>query len=418
MKNNKNTWQEVTLGEVINFFDYQRIPLSTVQRKERQGNFPYYGASGIIDYVNDYIFDGKYLLVSEDGENLKTRKTPIAFLASGKFWVNNHAHIIRGKEKIADDYFLMSLLEGINILGYLTGTAQPKLSQANLKAIQFNLPPLSTQQKSAGILSAYDDLIENNTRRIEILEEMARILYREWFVKFRFPGHEAVQFVESELGLIPEGWEVTTLGKYIKTQKGYAFKSSWYQETGVKIVKVSNFTDDSIDINNLISIPEDIAEKYKKYQLFLNDIIIQTVGSWASNPQSVVGKVIKVPEIASKSLLNQNAVKIIPIEPLNNTFLYYILKNDEFKNYIINCAQGAASQASITLEAIKEFKVILPPRKIIDSFSNLIIPKWKKINNLGLKNINLRKTRDLLLPRLISGEIDVENLAINTGIQP
>lgn len=297
----------------------------------------------------------------------------------------------------------------------VTGVNVPHISADQIKGFKFLLPPLPTQRKIAAILSAYDDLIENNTRRIEILEEMARSLYREWFVKFRFPGHEQVQMVNSELGLIPEGWEVTSIGNHINTQKGYAFKSSWYQEEGIKIVKVSDFTDDSIDISKLVSISEEIAEQYKKHELEANDIIIQTVGSWASNPQSVVGKVIRVHNIAAKVLLNQNAVKVIPKESINQHFLFYSLKNERFKSYIIGCAQGAASQASITLDAIREFKILLPPSSLLNSLDDFVSPMWKLINNLENKNLNLRCTRDYLLPKLISGEIDVENLNINTG---
>ena len=110
-----STWAEVSLGEVIDVFDHQRVPLSSLERSKRQGTYPYYGASGIIDYIDDYIFDGKYLLVAEDGENLKSRNTPIAFFASGKFWVNNHAHIIRAKVGKADDYFIMSFLQSSDI---------------------------------------------------------------------------------------------------------------------------------------------------------------------------------------------------------------------------------------------------------------------------------------------------------------
>ena len=131
-----DSWTETTLGEVTELYDHKRIPLSTKQRSQRQGKYPYYGASGIIDYIDDYIFDREYLLISEDGANLVERKTPIAFLASGKFWVNNHAHVVRGIPGVADDYFLMSYIQYANILGYITGTAQPKLSQRNLKGIK------------------------------------------------------------------------------------------------------------------------------------------------------------------------------------------------------------------------------------------------------------------------------------------
>src|SRR3989344_5469562 len=98
MKNQiPENWQKVKLGNIVENLDFKRVPLSSIERSKRKGTIPYYGASGIIDFVDDFLFDGEYLLVSEDGENLKSRNLPIAFLATGKFWVNNHAHIIRAK---------------------------------------------------------------------------------------------------------------------------------------------------------------------------------------------------------------------------------------------------------------------------------------------------------------------------------
>ncbi len=101
-------WNPIALGDIIDIFDSIRVPLNSRQRAERQGKYPYYGASGIIDSVDDYLFDGEYVLVAEDGENLNSRKLPVAFMARGQFWVNNHAHIIKGKKGIADDRFLIA----------------------------------------------------------------------------------------------------------------------------------------------------------------------------------------------------------------------------------------------------------------------------------------------------------------------
>lgn len=152
----------------------------------------------------------------------------------------------------------------------------------------------------------------------------------------------------------------TILSTHIDTQKGYAFKSAWYVNEGYPIVKVSDFTDDSIDASNLVHIPTEVAENYLKYKLLAGDVVIQTVGSWPTNPASVVGKTIRVPKTAKKALLNQNAVKVIPRNSIHSGFLFYLLRSDTFKNYIVGTAQGAASQASITLDAIKEFKFHLP----------------------------------------------------------
>jgi len=155
-------------------------------------------------------------------------------------------------------------------------------------------------------------------------------------------------------------WNTHKLGELIETKKGYAFKSSWYQNYGHPIVKVSDFTDDSIDTSSLANIPQEIADEYSSYKLCERDVIIQTVGSWPSNPASVVGKCINVPLAAHGALLNQNAVKISPKDRLDNIFLYYLLRSPAFKNYIINTARGSASQASITLDAIRKFEITIP----------------------------------------------------------
>lgn len=156
------------------------------------------------------------------------------------------------------------------------------------------------------------------------------------------------------------GWTTTKLGNHIQTLKGYAFKSEWYSDVGVPLVKVSDFTADAIDTTRLTRLPSEIAVAFSKYELKPGDVVIQTVGSWPTNPQSVVGKVIRVPRQANGSLLNQNAVKIIPSELVDNTFLFYALRSLSFKNYIIGCAQGAASQASITLDAIRQYDFSFP----------------------------------------------------------
>jgi len=177
-----------------------------------------------------------------------------------------------------------------------------------------------------------------------------------------------------------EAWQRVKLGDLIETQKGYAFKSDWYSREGRPIVKVSDFTSDSIDSSKLICIPEHIASDYLKYALKVGDVIVQTVGSWPNNPASVVGKCVGVPSNAAGALLNQNAVRIAPSSGLNAKFLYYLLRCDDFKNYIINTAQGAASQAAITLKAIRNYEFAVPPlplqcsiAEILSAYDELIV---------------------------------------------
>ena len=174
-------WRERQLDELTENFDAIRVPRKEANR--RTGPYPYYGASGVVDYVDNYLFDGEYLLIAEDGENLRTRNTPIAFLAYGKFWVNNHAHIVRGNSE-ADTRFLMYALSATDIGGYLTGSTMPKLTQGNLNRISLLIPPLPEQHAIAHILGTLDDKIELNRRMNETLDAMARSIFKSWFVDF------------------------------------------------------------------------------------------------------------------------------------------------------------------------------------------------------------------------------------------
>lgn len=177
METKKYRFDEVTIN-----FDKKRIPLSSAQREKRQGTFRYYGAQGVIDHVDDYIFDGTYLLIAEDGENLKSKKQNIAQVVDGQFWVNNHAHIVQGNEQ-CDTRFLCYLINSMDLSGYVTGSAQPKLSQANLNAVTLSLPTLAEQKRIVEYLYMLDQKIDVNRQINDNLEQQAMALYRQMFVE-------------------------------------------------------------------------------------------------------------------------------------------------------------------------------------------------------------------------------------------
>lgn len=189
------------------------------------------------------------------------------------------------------------------------------------------------------------------------------------------------------------------LGDIAYFQKGFAFKSKDFENVGRKIVKVSNLTDQSIDINSCVCLAEKLAEKYERYSLNLDDIIITTVGSWPTNPASVVGKVIKVPKKAETALLNQNAVRIRANEKITQKYLYYVLKYEKFKNYIINTAQGSASQASITQEDIKNYLIKLPSLETQEKIASILSALDDKIEINNEMNKTLEETAQTLFKR-------------------
>ena len=372
-------WPTAELGEVIDLFDSQRVPLNSRQRLERQGSYPYYGAQGVIDYIDDYIFDGRYILVAEDGENLNSKKLPLALVATGKFWVNNHAHILRGKLGIADDTFLLACLNNADIKPFVTGAAQPKLSQGNLRRIQIPLPPLPIQRRIAGILSAYDELIENSQRRIKILESMARGLYREWFVHFRFPGHESVPRVKSPMGEIPKGWEVGRLDDVLVLQRGFDLPKASRIEGTVPIIAATGITG------------------------FHNEARAKAPGV-VTGRSGTIGEVLYVQEDFWP--LNTSLwVKEFPnSEPL---YAFYLLSSLDLKQF-----NSGAAVPTLNRNDIHGTNVVVPPRSIQKRFQDFTGSMLAKSRTLDQQIQNLRRTRDLLLPRLLSGQINVETIGL------
>ncbi len=153
----------VRIGDIVRLEDSKRQPLSSRDREDRKGDYPYYGAQGVVDYLDDYTYDGDYLLVAEDGENLRSRKQPIANAARGRFRVNNHAHVVAATER-CNLIYLRYLLNSMDIAAYVTGSTQPKLSQTSLLNMNIELPEIEEQNTVAAYLDCFDTKIATNTK--------------------------------------------------------------------------------------------------------------------------------------------------------------------------------------------------------------------------------------------------------------
>ena len=174
-------WTPCVLQDVVEFLDGQRKPLESADRARRQGAYPYYGASGIIDYIDDYIFDEPLLLLGEDGANIINRSTPLCFIATGKYWVNNHAHVMRPKNG-HNIKFLCELLESLDYTRYNTGTAQPKLNQEKCRGIELVLPIYEEQCRIADFLSSLDQKAEREQANLECLLLCKRGMMQQLFI--------------------------------------------------------------------------------------------------------------------------------------------------------------------------------------------------------------------------------------------
>ena len=202
-------WKIKTVGKVVEFLDGQRKPIRESDRASIQGQYPYYGASGIIDYINDFIFDEDLILLGEDGENIVSRNLPLVFKVSGKCWVNNHAHVLKPNKPHNLD-FLVQYMENLSYIKYNSGGAQPKLNQAVCKTIPLLLPQPKEQQKIADCLSSIDELITAQTKKIAALKDHKKGLMQQLFPlegetipKLRFPEfQDAKEWVEKPLAKV------------------------------------------------------------------------------------------------------------------------------------------------------------------------------------------------------------------------
>ncbi|MBT0090789.1 restriction endonuclease subunit S [Vibrio alginolyticus] len=227
-------WEVVTLNEAANFLDGQRRPIKSSNREKIKGQYPYYGASGVVDYVNDYIFDGEFILLGEDGENILSRVVPLAFRASGKIWVNNHAHVLSPKAEFHID-FLTEYLESLDYTLLNSGTAQPKLNKQSCLSIKVAKPPYSEQTSIARAISDVDSLLNKLEKLIAKKQAIKTASMQQLLTgKKRLPefalhteGEKKGQpkgMKRSELGEIPEDWSVVTIGDCLKIRHGRSQK--------------------------------------------------------------------------------------------------------------------------------------------------------------------------------------------------
>ena len=305
-----------------------------------------------------------------------------------------------------DPYFVYYLLRTKKavIQSLAGGTAVPIVKKSTFAGINVCVSPLPTQHKIAAILRPYDKLIENNTRRIQILEEMAQIIYRQWFVEFQFPGHENVPMIESELGVIPRGWEITKLEDIVdnirKTEKpGKHLEPLPY-------VPIDCFPRRSIA---LMQHKPSREAKSSLIAFKRNDILFGAMRAYFH-------KVVFAP---SDGITRKTCFVLRSKTPNNYPFDLFTIFQDSTVKYASNYSTGSTIPYATWDGALAVMPIVKPPDPLVQKFSDIITPMLDSIRMLAMKNTNLRKTRDLLLPKLISGELDVSELDINIdGIQP
>ena len=402
-------WEVKKLKYATENLDNIRVPLSAEERGQVEGSYPYYGATGIIGYVNDYLFDGEYLLIGEDGAPFFLENEDVAFTAKGKFWVNNHAHILKTYEN-SDIRFVMHSLNCVDYKEYITGSTRDKLTQSDLSCIVIPLPPLPEQQAIASFLdqktAKIDELIKKNEKLIELLKEKRQAIISHAVTKGLNPNAKMKDTGVEWIGEIPEGWGINKI-KYTSYVKGrigwHGLQSDEFIDEGPYLVTGTDFINGAVNWDTCYHISEERYIQDPYIQLKENDLLITKDGT--------IGKVALVTKLPDKATLNSGIMLIRPeTEDYHTDFMYWILNSKVFSEYIEYTKTGSTVQ-HLYQETFENFIFPVPnifeQKNICDYITNKTSQIDKTIKKIESQIATLKEYRQTLISNVVTGKVRV-----------
>ncbi len=362
------------LGEVVVNFDARRVPIKAVDRKP--GPYPYYGASGIVDSVDDYLFDGEFLLVAEDGENLRTRNTPVAFIARGRFWVNNHAHVLQGNQ-FANTQYLCYALAGTEISGFLSGSTQPKLTQHALSSIPVYLPDRGYQDAVVAVLGALDDKIAANERIADSSRRLAQVL----FEAARAAGDGSQIAISDVAGVVSRG---VTPRYTDDVNNPLVLNQKCIRDGRASLLPARRTLSDKVPTSKFLN----------QHDVLVNSTGVGTLGRvalWAGHETCTVDSHVTIVRFDERK-----------VDPVCAGFAML-----DAQSLIEAMGEGSTGQTELSRTKLGALKLLMP--QALECLR--LRPKLDALEGLGRAALvecsTLAKLRDTLLPKLMSGEIRV-----------
>jgi len=379
----------------------------------------------IVDGDHEFIAPSDYDLWMRRGmprqwDILITTEAPLGELAQlrspEKIALAQRVILLRGKPSVIHQSYFFHALKSPIVQAQLrarsSGTTVLGIKQSELLQVKIPCPPLPIQNRIAALLSPYDTLIENNTHRIKILEDMAQMIYRQWFVDFRFPGHEKVRFTKDGSVSIPEGWESKHLGDLTEViTKGTTPTTLGkdFQPSGINFVKVESISESGVvSLEKLAKIDEETHELLKRSQLREKDILFSIAGA--------IGRTALVTERFLPANTNQALAIIRCADPLLVPYVYLTVRFPKFQHFSLGRVVQTA-QANVSLSILRSAPIIVPSADILSRFNNSVVTMLNLVDLLTRKIDILRTTRELLLPKLISGEVSLDHLQPETASQ-
>ncbi|HFQ4989615.1 TPA: restriction endonuclease subunit S [Vibrio vulnificus] len=399
-------WIELPLGDLIELKRGYDLPKS----KRCHGNIPIVSSAGISDFHADSkvqapgVVTGRYGTIGE------------VFYVEENFWPLNTTLYVKDFKGNCPE-FVYYLLKTFDFHKYSDKAAVPGVNRNHLHMEMVRVPSdYDCQKKIASYLSKLDKKISLNTDVNNTLEEIAQAIFKSWFVDFdpvkaKMNGEQPEsmdaataslfpeKLVESELGLIPEGWKVGTLKDIATFQNGYAFKGKDWTEEGFPVVKIGSVKPGIVDLKSCSYVAGQTVESLERFKLNIGDILVGMTG--------YVGETGLVPQSTVAPYLNQRVGRLTPLSQSRYELLYVIVRNTAYKQFAEAQAQGSA-QANVSGKALMSYPIVIPSEKLIEKFSDLIAPMIKQKLTFSAQCEWLAQTRDTLLPKLLSGEIELE----------
>ena len=376
--------QKMLLGDVVRFGNGKSIKPGGV------GRYLVFGSNGIIGGCDEFRHENG-IIIGRVGAYCGA----VVYCPS-KFWASDNTLVAYPANRQFDTKFLFYMLSDAKLSRYAGGAAQPLVTQTVLKQVEVRVPPLPTQRRIAGILSTYDELIENSQRRIKILEAMARGLYREWFVHFRFPGHENHPRLASALGEIPQGWEVKKLGD-ISSYINRGITPTYDDEGNYVVINQKCVRDHRLNLEPARKQSKAVSNEKR---VCFGDVLVNSTGV------GTLGRVAQVYENLENYTVDTHVTIARAKRDIDLDFYGCCLLS--LQETFERMGVGATGQTELGRAAISDIDLAIPPIILQQQFGKSVHGIRSAAETYAKKIQNLRRTRDLLLPRLLSGQINVE----------
>ena len=401
-------WTFGKIENVCDILDSRRVPINSNERSKIKGKIPYYGANGVVDYINKYLFNEDLILLAEDGGNFDQYQTrPIAYQISGKSWVNNHAHILRAKLGINQNWVFYALVHK-NITQYVNPGTRSKLNQGDLRKIPIPLPPLPEQYKIAAILSSVDHAIQATKKVIEKTKRLKQGLMQQLLTK-GIPGWHT-EFKEVKIGYIkldiPKKWKfkklVYTADSFVGGPFGSDLKVEHYTSKGVRVIQLQNIGEGEFYDENKVFTSEKKYEDLIKCSAISGDIIIAKM----ADP---VARACILPENngQKKWLLASDAIRLRVCKDNNAKFVMYMI-NSPLIRKIAESRSTGTTRLRIGLVELRNLPFLIPPLEEQIMISDILGSVDNKIDFLKLEIMNLVKLKKSLMQNLLTGKIRVK----------